>query len=376
MRHQHFLAALVIVTAPVTAGNVNESKGDFQPATYCVYDIGRLPGLPPGETSLAVRAINKRNQIVGWTAIAGGSSQLHPFIWDRESGMRDLGSLPGHANGVAADVNDAGTVVGDATDFETGGSRAFIWTEPTGMRALDVSLGGVDSVATGINRSGQIVGASKTATGAFHAFRRDVNGDVLDLGAFPDGSWDSSATAVNDRGHVVGARWDGQITEAFLWDERNGMRLLAEHPGAPSVFPFPIAINNRGEVVGETRGADPSRAFRWTKSAGLQDLGTLSGLDTHTAIATSINRSGVIVGASQTTLGPPHAFVWNKQTGMRDLNELIDPSSELASEAVLVIAQAINDVGSIAADCFVPDPVDPQRSFLLVPRRQSDKVCQ
>jgi hypothetical protein len=53
---------------------------------------------------------------------------------------------------------------------------------------------------------------------------------------------------------------------------------------------------------------------------------------------------------------------------MRDLNELIDPSSELASQAVLVIAQAINDAGGIAVDGFVPDPVDPHRGFLLEPR--------
>jgi hypothetical protein len=149
MRHQHFLAALMIVTVPVIAGNGTQGKSDFQPATYCVYDVGRLPGLPPGETSIDLRAINKRNQIVGWTGLAG-VPPLHPFIWDRKRGMRDLGSLPGHASGVAADINDAGTVVGDASDFEKGESLAFIWTRRTGMRALDVSLGGVDSVATGI----------------------------------------------------------------------------------------------------------------------------------------------------------------------------------------------------------------------------------
>jgi hypothetical protein len=54
---------------------------------------------------------------------------------------------------------------------------------------------------------------------------------------------------------------------------------------------------------------------------------------------------------------------------MRDLNELIDPSSALATTAVLVIAKAINNAGWIAVDGFVPDPVDPQRVFVLVPRR-------
>lgn len=373
MRHQFFLAALMIAAVPVIADNGTQGKGEFKPATYCLYEIGRLPDLPPGETSFDIRAINKHDQIVGWTGLAG-VPPLHPFIWDRKRGMRDLGSLPGHASAVAADINDAGTVVGDANDFETGESLAFIWTRRAGIRPLDASLGGVDSVATGINRSGQIVGASKTATGAFHAFLRDVNGDVLDLGAFPDGSGDSSATAVNDRGHVVGTRGDGQILEAFLWDERNGMQLLIEAP-PPFFFLLPRGINNRGEVVGEVLGTDPTRAFRWTKSGGVQDLGTLSGLDTDFATAAAINRAGTIVGGSQTTSGLVHGFVWNRKTGMRDLNELIDPSSELPSQAVLGGAAGINDAGSIALIGFVPGE-DSQRGFLLVPRRHSDKACR
>lgn len=371
MRHRHLLAALMIVTAPVIAGEGTVGKVDFQPATYCAYDIGQLPGLPPGERSFDIRAINKRNQIVGWTSLAG-VPPLHPFIWDRKRGMRDLGSLPGHASGVAADINDAGIVVGDASDFEAGESLAFIWTRRTGMRALDASLGGVDSIATGINRSGQIVGASKTSTGAFHAFFRDVNGDVLDLGAFPDGSGGSSATAVNDRGRVVGTRGDGQILEGFLWDERTGMQPLGKD--ASGRFLFPLDINSRGEVVGELLGIDPTRAFRWTKNGGVQDLGTLSGRDTDFASASAINRWGTIVGASSTIAGPPHGFVWSQRTGMQDLNDLIDPSSHIPSQTV-VGARVINDAGSIAAIGFVPGE-DSQRGFLLVPRRDSDKACQ
>jgi probable HAF family extracellular repeat protein len=225
-----------------------------------------------------------------------------------------------------------------------------------------------------VSRSGQIVGASKTGTGAFHAFLRDVNGDVLDLGAFPDGSGESGATAVNNRGHVVGTRGDGQILEGFLWDERNGMQLLIEDP-APFFFLFPHDINNRGEVVGEILGTDPTHAFRWTKSGGVQDLGTLSGLDTHYAAASAINRWGTIVGGSQTTSGLVHGFIWSRQTGMRDLNELIDPSSELPSQAVLGSGAAINDAGSIAVVGFVPGE-DSQRGFLLVPRRDSGKACR
>ena len=375
MRHQHFLAALMVVTAPAIAGDGNHGKGDFQPATYCAYETPRLPELPPGEIALELMAVNNRNQVVGSTALAG-VPPLTPFIWDRRRGIRVLGALPERPSGLAADINDAGTVVGDAVHPETFESVAFIWTRQNGMRALDVSLGGANSRATGINRFGQIVGASETVGGEFHAFLRDVNGDVLDLGAFPDGSGTSSATAVNDRGDVVGTRGgDGQDPlEGFLWDERHGMRPLIEDP-PPFLFLLPLDINNRREVVGEILGIDPTRALRWTKGQGVQDLGTLSGLDTHYATARAINRWGTIVGGSQTTSGLVHAFVWSRHTGMRDLNELIDPSSELPSQVVLLVAQAINDIGSIALIAYVPGE-ESQRAFLLVPRRHFDRPCQ
>ncbi len=301
MRRQQVFATLMIVMTPVFAGAANQSKGDV-PATYCAYDIGQLPGLPPGETSLDVRAINNRNQIVGATAVADGVSPYHAFIWDRKKGMRDLGSVPGHPSLVAADINDAGTVVGDATDFETGESLAFIWTRKGGVRAPDTSLGGVNSLATGINRSGQIVGASQTATGEFHAFLRDVNGDILDLDTFAAGTGDSSATAVNGLGQVVGSRVSEEIQDGFLWDESNGLRGIIED-ATPTFFLFPQDINNSGEIVGDILGTVPGRAFRWKQGEGLQQLGTLSGLDTHFATARAINMWGVVVGGSETTSG-------------------------------------------------------------------------
>jgi len=373
MRLPHFLAALVILSAPAFAHDGGQGNGNFQAATYCVYEIPRLPGLPPGEISLDLRAINNRNQVVGWTNPVG-IPPLHSFIWDRKGGIRDIGSLPGHPSMVGADVNDSGTIVGDATDFEAPEVLAFIWRKHKGVRALDVSLGGVNSLATGINRSGQIVGASETGPGTFHAFFRDVNGDVLDLGAFPDGHGSSSATGVNDRGQVIGTRGDGQITEAFVWDERDGMQTLIEDPPA-NFFLFPSDINNRGVIVGEISGTGLPRAFRWTSRNGVEDLGSLGGLDTDYGTATAVNRWGTIVGASQTTSGLAHAFVWSRQTGMRDLNDLIDPSSELPPQAVFGSAAGINDFGSIALIGFVPGELS-QRAFLLVPQRHPQNNCQ
>src|SRR5688500_383469 len=104
MRRALLLAALLMVVAPVYA----ESD------SYCVYDIGRLPTLPPGEISIDITGINERDQIVGWMSLAG-TPPLHSFIWDRKRGMRDLGPLPTHPNLIARAINDAGVVIGEAT---------------------------------------------------------------------------------------------------------------------------------------------------------------------------------------------------------------------------------------------------------------------
>lgn len=365
MQSRHFFATLLIVGTPVFAGNGH--PGNDNAPTYCAYELGRLPGLPAGTMSLDVAGINEREQIIGTISVEGVDSN-HAFLWDRRRGMRDLGAISGHASMVAAAINEAGAVVGDATDFESGESLAFVWTRSRGARTFDSALGGVSSFAADINRSGQIAGASETGTGTFHAFVRDTNGDLLDLGAFADGSGTSSATAINDRGQVVGTRVAGDVQDGFIWDERHGMRPLIPD-ATPSSIPFPADINGRGEVVGDMIGTEPQRAFRWTRSEGVQFLGTLTGDATHFATARAINRWGTIVGGSQSASGEVHGFVWNRRAGMRDLNELIDASTPLPLQPVLGAALGINDAGSIALVGFVPGE-DSQRGYLLVPRRQ------
>jgi probable HAF family extracellular repeat protein len=366
MRFSCLFFASMMVTAPVFAA-------DPRPDTYCVFEIDRLSGLPPGNISLVVAGINRRDQITGWIATQG-DLRVRGFIWDRERGTRDLGAVPGHTSMTAAAINDRGTVVGTAADFETGESLAFVWTIRRGARSLDTSLGGVDSAAADINRFGQIAGTSATASGAFHAFFRDVDGAVLDLGAFSDGRGFSSAIAMNDRGQVVGTRVDGDREDAFVWDGRHGMQSLVPDSG-PEFFPFPSDINNRGEVVGAVLGAGSQRAFRWTRREGLQFLGTLSGVDTDFATASAINREGTIVGGSQTATGDFHGFVWNPRTGMQDLNELIDTRNQLPIQPVLGTAIGINDEGSIAVNGFVPGD-DSQHGYLMVPRKNRHEECR
>ncbi|HKU89677.1 MAG TPA: hypothetical protein VJP84_07775 [Steroidobacteraceae bacterium] len=363
MRFSHLLAASLITVPAFGAGD--DARIDPRAATYCLHEIDPLPGIPAGASSVEVRGINDRGQVTGWIN-PGDGSRFHAFVWDRKQGIRDLGTVPGHRSMTAAAINDAGTIVGEAVDEETGENLAFVWTPRRGVRSLDTSLGGVGSFASAINRAGQIAGASTTASGAIHAFFRDVRGDVVDLGAFPNGSGFSSAMAMNDRGQVVVVRADGDIQDAFMWDAHRGRQLFLPEPSGS--FPSPSDINNLGEVVGALLEPGLQRAFRWSRGEEIELLGSLGGGFADFTTAQAINDRGTIVGGSETASGEFHGFVWDARGGMRDLNELIDVRSGIAVQPVLGTAMGINEEGAIAVGGILPGE-DAQRGYVMVPRR-------
>jgi len=362
------LAFTALVHFPAIADARSLSR---QPATYCVHDFGVLPGLPADGTYVTPAAINKHNQVVGTIS----NSTVGPpraFLWDPDHGIQTLGTLPGHDTANANDINDAGEVVGSSGNFDTGAQSAFIWDEREGMRELDVSLGGTRHIAAGINRSGEVVGSSSIGgdESIEHAFFRDRTGDVFDLGTVSDNPT-TSATALNERGTVVGADSGPTFSQAFLWDEDLGLQPLVS-PNNTSVIPH--AISHKDEVVGAMLPPDRTRAFLWTARDGFRDLGSVGGNETDAAEALDINRRGTIVGWSQAADGSGVAFVWNEETGMRDLGELIDPTSPLAPFASLGAAIAINDRGWIVVEGRdLRDTAEGSRAYLLEPRMRAGR---
>jgi probable HAF family extracellular repeat protein len=70
------------------------------------------------------------------------------------------------------------------------------------------------SHAYGVNDRREVVGMSETAWGETHVFLwRD--GVMIDLGAYVDGR-DSVAAAINNRGQVLGIRFDGSRTPPVM----------------------------------------------------------------------------------------------------------------------------------------------------------------
>jgi probable HAF family extracellular repeat protein len=158
-----------------------------------VLDLGNLGGtsnpavLAVGNAALS---INNRGLVSGVSALPEIKDKgcpgnppnpvcfpFHPFLWTRETGMRDLGVLPGDFVGAGLGINNKGEVVGPSFSSPgptSGSPRAFLWRNGV-MHDLNALIPS-DSplyllIAYGINDSGEIAGFGvQTSTGDIHAF--------------------------------------------------------------------------------------------------------------------------------------------------------------------------------------------------------------
>jgi probable HAF family extracellular repeat protein len=140
-----------------------------------VHDLGNLGGTAnpavPGVANIGF-VINNGGQVTGVSALPGNTT-TRAFLWTREKGMQNLGTLPGDTNSSGLGMNDRGDVVGGSSD-PTGDSRAFLWQKGA-MHDLNTLIVGKSPflqlpVAFGINDAGQIVGIGLTSTGEVHGF--------------------------------------------------------------------------------------------------------------------------------------------------------------------------------------------------------------
>ncbi|HLY17538.1 MAG TPA: hypothetical protein VKR61_09945, partial [Bryobacteraceae bacterium] len=91
-------------------------------------DLGTLGGTGLGPTPFngnQALDLNNRGQVVGSSDLKGDAN-FHAFLWTRETGMQDLGTVPGDANSVAIGINGAGQVVGVSLDPTLTYFRAFL----------------------------------------------------------------------------------------------------------------------------------------------------------------------------------------------------------------------------------------------------------
>lgn len=206
------------------------------------------------------------------------------------------------------------------------------------------------SLASAINDRGQIVGWSWRSedeqwAGSGHAFLWE-NGKMRDLGALP-GLPDSRARDINDQGQIVGESFTFGKDELDNFDRRKGRAVVWEGGRIRTLAGARAqarAINDRGEVVGWAAvGNSGERAVLWQKGKvrrlGIEPVSTL-GVDP-VSVALDVNeRTQVVVisgewNYAEYALMEVRGFVWQKGT-VRDLGKL-----------GWSYANAINDKGQV-----------------------------
>jgi probable HAF family extracellular repeat protein len=215
-------------TPDSTCPSGGPQKLEFKPVAWQNGTARELPtyaGDPDGNA----HAINDSGQAVGGSGVCAAFNPiwltnlqpLHALLW--ESGkVVDLGNLGGTGYGdgiMALNLNNHAEVIGSSDLPGDANFHAFLWTRETGMQDLGTVQGDVDSAAIGINDVGQIVGVSIDANFNARAFLRQGQ-ELIDLNTFvPAGSplYLFSACSINAAGEIIGIAIDnGGNFHAYL----------------------------------------------------------------------------------------------------------------------------------------------------------------
>jgi probable HAF family extracellular repeat protein len=299
--------------------------------------------------------VNDKGDVVGETAFIGNypfSGGNHAFLYTSESGANkptytDLGvyHTPIHLpveSAFANAINNSGVIVGGISNYVYGDGTtvildAFLYKNGKfGIIAEGSADGGEAATATAINNRGDIVGGLDIITFLYHLYGAEQaflyrNGIVTPLGALGVsndvenslyGTF-SYATSINNAGQIVGVSSNAATGgyNAFLW--MNGkMRII----GSPSFSPN--SINDNGWIAGKDSSGAVLYVYGLTIKLGAGD-------------AVSVNNSGTVVGNTKTG-----AFIYIGK--MYDLNTLVDGGWKITE-----VGQ-INNFGQIAATGTLP----------------------
>lgn len=363
---------ILMLALGITACEDNPfDRGDIQ------YTVTILPSL--GGTSSGGTGINNPGLVVGSSNLSDNEIERAALWQDgSETGLGALGG-PGTSSSVVwPGVNEKGMIAGisetsDPDTLEENWSCSafipssashtcvgFVWE--SGEMTPMPTLGGNNSFATGINNEDQVVGWAETSivdptcSGTqvlqFRAALWEPKDDqIQELPPLP-GDSTSAATAINNKGQVVGISGDCGVAvggpsaaHAVLWED--GVPMEIGDLGGVN-WHTPMAINEQGVVVGFSNppgdgdGTFNVQPFIWTTETGAQSLGMLPGHSNGQALG--INESKQIVGLSDGPDGERLAVIW--QDGeIKDLNMLAEFKSDFSG--YLRVAGHINNSGVI-----------------------------
>jgi probable HAF family extracellular repeat protein len=264
-----------------------------------------------------------RNGLRGWllscVALMG---ILRGLAAHGQATFTPLGFLPGTIESGANAVSFDGTVVVGNSKSANGAFEAFRWTNGEGMVGLgDLPGGSFFSTADGVSADGSVVvGKGSTANGS-EAFRWTANGGIVGLGNLPGGARSSAATDVSHDGSIVigTVSFINAPFESFRWTAASGMVRLGELPmGAAIEGNEATGVSGDGSVVvGTAHDGSGTEAFQWNASSNaFTFIGNLSNVNSVTS-AGDISADGSWWGRATPVMATKH-FAGRRMKAYRD----------------------------------------------------------
>lgn len=312
MSRQSELAGLLVIGI-ATLSALPAALADGPPPRYVVTTFGTL--MDGGTTAYALNDLGQTTGESGQGTITVGT---HAFLGQPDGTLENIETVPGYDISEGQVINNAGQIAGTLTYFpaQSGLSSLFYYTPTGGM--VDIgTLGGTNGIVADINEAGDVVGWWDDAGGEAHAFMYAPDTGLVDLGML--GDYESRARDMNESRQVVGYSWTLDFDRhAFLW-ENGAMQDLGTLGGDHSEAYY---ISNAGVVVGQsTDAAGVSRAFRYTAAGGMEALPAPTGATS--AAATWVGDSGAVVGWWSEAGGDKHCFLYTDSTGAVDFGDSV-----------------------------------------------------
>jgi len=240
--------------------------------------MGDIPGSPT-LNSLA-SDVSNNGVIVGYGAF--GTSMQQAFRWTEATGMVGLGASPGKATSQGWSLNADGSIlVGNSSNADGSGQEPFRWTQATGMVSMGVPTGFLGGSANDISQDGSvIVGDGGILPFGLGAWRWTETGGFTNLGTLGGAFPLTRAQGVSGDGQVIiGNGYGPNGFEAFRWTEAGGMVGLGQLP-VPGGLPWVAAsyanggISYDGSIIvgGSASSENASDAFIWDEINGMRIL--------------------------------------------------------------------------------------------------------
>ena len=216
------------------------------------------------------------------------------------------------------------------------------------------TLGGNNGQASAINNRGEVVGFAEDGAVDSTCPAGITNNRIALAALWERGNAvalplvgndvDGLANGINDRGEAVG--YSGNCvaaTHAVMWKDNTAF-VLQDLGGTGGNAAY--AINNKGQIAGQIGSTDNSTfyAAAWLNGAdgAVTKIGPLP--EDFAAFATGINNRGQVVGNDfDANFDWAHGFIWQDNV-ITDLNTLIPEDSNL----FIISASNINDRGQIS----------------------------